>query len=37
MHNLLQIEYYKDVEAAWTATNFVTYVEMSANYRYEIA
>ena len=31
MHNLLQIEYYKDVEAAWSATNFVTYVEMSAN------
>ena len=31
MHNLLQIEYYRDVEAAWTATNFVTYVEMSAN------
>src|SRR5688572_27425898 len=31
MHNLLQIEYYKDEEAAWSATNFVTYVEMSAN------
>ena len=31
MHNLLQIEYYKDVEAAWSATNFVTYVEMSPN------
>lgn len=29
IHNLLQIEYYRDPEAAWSATNFVTYVQMS--------
>ena len=31
MHNLLQIEYYQDPDAAWSANNFVTYVEMEAN------
>jgi putative ABC transport system permease protein len=31
MHNLLQIDYYKDVEAAWSAMNFVTYVELAPN------
>lgn len=28
MHNLLQTDYYRDPDAAWTATNFTTYVEM---------
>ena len=31
MHDLLQIEYYQDQEAAWSATNFITYVEMFTN------
>ncbi|MEJ1241213.1 ABC transporter permease [Chryseolinea sp. T2] len=28
MHNLLQIEYYREPDAAWTAMNFTTYVEL---------
>jgi putative ABC transport system permease protein len=31
MHNLLQIEYYREAGAAWTTNNFITYVEMSGN------
>ncbi|AYB35033.1 ABC transporter permease [Chryseolinea soli] len=31
MHNLLQIEYYRDPSAAWTATDFVTYVKLTDN------
>ncbi|MGC3948409.1 MAG: ABC transporter permease [Chryseolinea sp.] len=29
MYNLLQLEYYRDPEAAWTAINFTTYVELA--------
>lgn len=31
MHNLLQIEYYREAGAAWTANNFITYLQMSNN------
>jgi putative ABC transport system permease protein len=31
MHNLLKTKYYRETEAAWSATNFITYLEMSAN------
>jgi putative ABC transport system permease protein len=31
MHNLLQTDYYREAGAAWTANNFITYLEMSKN------